>query len=360
MTDLYEEDRTRDKINVNSPKAKKQAAWPGNLVTQVNQGDAEALRQKQVEMSKRMADKRKAEKDAIQAEEMNEYMQVASTEKNMRPGSCNPCRSCLRCFFKQEPPTEASGGPQEAGAGGGKTGDLAANLTDTPLNETSTTETETDVDNGLLPKQKQEVKGKKCLVLDLDETLVHSSFQPIECSFSVPIEIDGIRHEVYVLKRPFVDEFLKRVAKHFELVVFTASLSEYANPVLDILDQDGLIAHRLFRESCVLHEGQAYVKDLGRLGRKLKDCIIVDNSPLSYLYDPTNAIGCTSWFGDPHDTELLDMCPILIETLAKQKDVRQILNANIQTFQFLVENYGGDQPEKDEDQSNYTTDMRQQ
>jgi len=178
-------------------------------------------------------------------------------------------------------------------------------------------------------------------VLDLDETLVHSSFQPVDCSYSVPIVIDGIRHEVYVLKRPFVDEFLKSVAEHFELVVFTASLSEYANPVLDVLDQDGVIEHRLFRESCVLHEGQAYVKDLSRLGRKLKDCIIVDNSPLSYLYDPTNAIGCTSWFGDPNDRELLDMCPILNNVLKKAADVRPLLNANTQTYQNLVELYGG-------------------
>ncbi len=45
----------------------------------------------------------------------------------------------------------------------------------------------------------------KCLVLDLDETLVHSSFKP---DFIIPVEIDRVAHHVYVLKRPYVDEFL--------------------------------------------------------------------------------------------------------------------------------------------------------
>merc|ERR1719499_908456 len=305
-------------------------------------------------MQKRMEKERAEKEREREMNEMNEYMQVASTEKPMRPGSCNPCRSCLRCFFKQEPPqsTDAPGGPQEQG-GNKSGGDTQPSDERGADAEESSTDTETEPAQGLLPAMTPKTKGKKCLILDLDETLVHSSFQPIECSFSVPIEIDGIRHDVYVLKRPYVDEFLKAVAEYFELVVFTASLSEYANPVLDILDQDGLIAHRLFRESCVLHEGQAYVKDLGRLGRKLKDCIIVDNSPLSYLYDPTNAIGCTSWFGDPHDRELLDMCPILINHLRKAKDVRHILNANQQTFQFLVEKYGDDEEEYGQTDQHY-------
>lgn len=68
--------------------------------------------------------------------------------------------------------------------------------------------------------------GKKCLVLDLDETLVHSSFTAIDTAdFVVPIKIEETWHQVYVTKRPGVDEFLQRVARQYEVVVFTASLS---------------------------------------------------------------------------------------------------------------------------------------
>jgi hypothetical protein len=53
--------------------------------------------------------------------------------------------------------------------------------------------------------------GKPCLVLDLDETLVHSSFKPVpNADYIIPVEIDpGTLTDVYVLKRPFVDYFME-------------------------------------------------------------------------------------------------------------------------------------------------------
>ena len=45
--------------------------------------------------------------------------------------------------------------------------------------------------------------GRKCLALDLDETLVHSSFQPVpQANYVIPVTIDGIVHNVFVIKRP--------------------------------------------------------------------------------------------------------------------------------------------------------------
>jgi len=64
----------------------------------------------------------------------------------------------------------------------------------------------------------EENKGKKCLALDLDETLVHSSFQPVKsANYIIPVNIDGTTHNVYVLKRPGVDEFLKKVSVYYEV-----------------------------------------------------------------------------------------------------------------------------------------------
>ncbi|KAJ3359778.1 hypothetical protein GGF32_009013 [Allomyces javanicus] len=154
--------------------------------------------------------------------------------------------------------------------------------------------------------------GKKCLVLDLDETLLHSSFKLVpNADYIVPVEIDRQIHHVYVQKRPGVDAFLRAVGDKFEVVVFTASLAKYADPVLDLLDPHrNLVKHRLFRESCLHHKGQ-YVKDLSRLGRDLAKVIIIDNSPASYLFHRANAIPVTSWFNDPTDSELLDLVPFL-------------------------------------------------
>nr|XP_005162203.1 carboxy-terminal domain RNA polymerase II polypeptide A small phosphatase 2 isoform X2 [Danio rerio] len=79
----------------------------------------------------------------------------------------------------------------------------------------------------LLPAVTSHDQGKICVVIDLDETLVHSSFKPISnADFIVPVEIEGTTHQVYVLKRPYVDEFLQRMGELFECVLFTASLAK--------------------------------------------------------------------------------------------------------------------------------------
>ncbi|XP_032717107.1 CTD small phosphatase-like protein isoform X4 [Lontra canadensis] len=177
----------------------------------------------------------------------------------------------------------------------------------------------------LLPEVTVLDYGKKCVVIDLDETLVHSSFKPISnADFIVPVEIDGTIHQVYVLKRPHVDEFLQRMGQLFECVLFTASLAKYADPVADLLDRWGVFRARLFRESCVFHRGN-YVKDLSRLGRELSKVIIVDNSPASYIFHPENAVPVQSWFDDMTDTELLDLIPFF-EGLSREDDVYNMLH----------------------------------
>jgi len=178
----------------------------------------------------------------------------------------------------------------------------------------------------LLPPPPPELAGRKCLVLDLDETLVHSSFKPIpNPDFIIPVEIEEQVHKVYVLKRPGVDQFLQKLGPLFEIVVFTASLAKYADPVLDLLDSTRVVHHRLFREACTNYKGN-FVKDMSRLGRDIKKAIIIDNSPSSYLFHPENAIPCEGWYDDEHDTELLDLLPIL-EALTKVDNVCTYLDS---------------------------------
>mgnify|MGYP003365963386 CR=1 FL=1 len=182
----------------------------------------------------------------------------------------------------------------------------------------------------LLAPQDPKFLGKKCLVLDLDETLVHSSFKYLRTAdFVLPVDIDDQIHNVYVIKRPGVDDFLKRVGAQYEVVVFTASVSRYGDPLLDILDKHKLIHHRLFRESCYNYEGN-YIKNLSQIGRPLSDIIILDNSPASYIFHPQHAIPRSSWFSDTHDNELLDIIPLL-EDLSESSvpDVAKVLDVTI-------------------------------
>lgn len=164
---------------------------------------------------------------------------------------------------------------------------------------------------------------KKTLVLDLDETLVHSTLDgSIDCSdFVFPVSIGNITHMVGVRKRPHLHTFLKRMARSFDIVVFTASQQIYAEQLLDIVDPKGeYIRHRVYRDSCVVWEGN-YLKDLTVLGRDLAHTIIVDNSPQAFGFQLENGIPIESWYDDDNDVELLRLIPFL-EQLSMVDDVR--------------------------------------
>ena len=97
------------------------------------------------------------------------------------------------------------------------------------------------------------------------------------------MEIEGKNFKVYVLVRPGCTDFIVNMAKYFEVIIYTASLSKYADPLMDILDDTRACSGRLFREHCTFYQGM-YVKDLSELGRDMKDVIIIDNSPTAYLF----------------------------------------------------------------------------
>jgi Dullard-like phosphatase family protein len=123
------------------------------------------------------------------------------------------------------------------------------------------------------------------LVLDLDETLVHCSVDPIpDPDVTFPVTFNGAHYDVYVRKRPFLDRFFAAIAGKFEVTVFTASQQVYAEKLLNLLDPAGVhIHHRLYRDSCLNVEGN-YLKDLNVLGRDLSKTVLVDNSPHAFGY----------------------------------------------------------------------------
>ena len=191
-----------------------------------------------------------------------------------------------------------------------------------------------NIEEFLLPPKSEEFSNKKTLILDLDETLVHSSFTPFQKNdIILEVDFDGIIYNIYVLIRPYAEEFLKNVSKYFEVVVFTASISKYASPLLDILDKDKNIKHRLFRDHCTFVDG-IFRKELRRLNRCLKDIIIVDNSPSAYAFDPDNGLPIKTWYDDPNDRELMKIEPLII-FLSKTKDVRKYIERFVDDDEIL-------------------------
>ncbi|KAF9226489.1 NIF-domain-containing protein [Gyrodon lividus] len=180
----------------------------------------------------------------------------------------------------------------------------------------------------------------KTLVLDLDETLIHSTSKPISLSsggfgllgfgrrnmgLTVEVCLRDRSTLYHVYKRPFVDYFLRKVSGWYTLVVFTASMQEYADPVIDWLDAGrGILARRFFRESCTLLPNGSYTKDLSVIEQDLSRVCLIDNSPISYRVNEANGIPIEGWTHDPHDEALLDLLPIL-DSLRFTSDVRRVL-----------------------------------
>ncbi|KAI3741512.1 hypothetical protein L1987_59186 [Smallanthus sonchifolius] len=182
-----------------------------------------------------------------------------------------------------------------------------------------------EVETNLCPTVSPWERKTVTLVLDLDETLVHSSLELCDdADFSFPVFVDSKEHTVYVKQRPYLKEFLERVSEMFKIVVFTASQSIYANQLLDILDPDGkIISRRAYRESCIFADG-SYTKDLTVLGVDLAKVAIIDNCPQVFRLQVNNGIPIKSWFSDKSDCALITLLPFL-ETLADAEDVRPLI-----------------------------------
>ena len=147
------------------------------------------------------------------------------------------------------------------------------------------------------PPKKENDKRDYCLVLDLDETLVHYCEDETES---------------YVKVRLGAEKFIKELSKFCEICIFTASTKYYADIVIDGLDAEHLVDFRLYRQHTTIYKG-INIKDLTKLGRNLEKIIIVDNIEENYQLQPNNGINISDFEGDENDNELEYLLEDLLE-----------------------------------------------
>ena len=188
--------------------------------------------------------------------------------------------------------------------------------------------------------------NKKLLILDIDETLVHSDLD-FSLKENKEVKYDSILHfnseeekniPVPLIVRPGTKKFLDYAVQEFDLVVFTASDKQYADVVIDYLEKDKkYFKMRLYRNHCIFIEPGLYIKDLRIFSgiKKLEDIIILDNSLFSFANQLNNGILITSFFSDMNDT-FLENVKCYLNYIKNEKDIR-IMNKKSFRFEEIKE-----------------------
>jgi len=163
----------------------------------------------------------------------------------------------------------------------------------------------------------------KYLVLDLDETLIHTKTTRFD-SFTKAITVTtgGQKVRCYVAKRPYLEEFIEEMSKLYFIVVFTSSPKEYAEYMVKAFGIDKYVQKLLHRRDCT-EFWQGVTKDLKKLNVPLKDVILVDDSLINSHYQPDNILLLKAFEGQKNDKVLLDLIPFLKDQYSLD-DVRNV------------------------------------
>ncbi|MCP3059567.1 HAD family hydrolase [Myxococcus sp. K38C18041901] len=178
--------------------------------------------------------------------------------------------------------------------------------------------------------------ARMLLVLDLDETLIHTREKPLARKADLKV------HRLHVYLRPHVERFMADCAQRFRMAFWSAASDDYVK----------VLARRLLPRGCrpeftwgrsrctfamdaarVREEGfmdpsrhYGYVKRLRKLrrrGYRLERVLIVDDTPATCVHNYGNAIYVKPFEGDTADAELPALSRYLA-TLADLPDVRRL------------------------------------
>jgi len=190
----------------------------------------------------------------------------------------------------------------------------------------------------------------KGIILDLDETLIHSVILPtidpnLKAISDFHFQLD--KDQYYVFKRPGLDEFIKLVFKEFNYVGFwTMGIASYARQILRHIlklsqaESDKLIF--IFTRNKGCRDNSGYYKPLESVWSFTskftpKNTIMIDNSPWVFKKNPKNGIVCPDY--DKNNLYIDTYLPWLSEhiktTLPQTTPLKFVERINLLTKQKL-------------------------
>ena len=161
------------------------------------------------------------------------------------------------------------------------------------------------------------------------------------------IYLDTKWNRLCINLRPFVREVLIELKKWYRIVIFTASVSNYADTILDFIDPNNeIFESRYYRNHCCVTNERVHVKDMRLFEQpnsnndanwNLKDIVIVDNASHSFAYHINNGYPILPFYNDKQDKELIHMYYFL-KKLATFDDVRPVIANTFFLEKLLVDN----------------------
>ena len=144
------------------------------------------------------------------------------------------------------------------------------------------------------------------IVLDMDETLLHTSFE------------NNNSGKVHV--RPQAGEFVGKCAELAETILWTAGTEDYAKIAIKMIGPQSENFHeRIYRSNIWWSEWKMSTKGLNRLPRDKDYTILIDNSRrVVEAEDKFNAIVVRDYMGtDKNDKELIRVQKVIEEMVAR-------------------------------------------
>ena len=152
-------------------------------------------------------------------------------------------------------------------------------------------------------------KNKKyTLILDLDETLVYVK------EVNLQNKNYSNSNQRIINLRPGLFSFLNTVKPYYEIISFSCASKTYADNIIKKIETNQkYFDYNLYREHTTLY-GTEYVKDISKIGRNIKEMIIVDNLEQNFILNPDNGIKIASYYGKNSidDNKLYELQKLLI------------------------------------------------
>lgn len=176
----------------------------------------------------------------------------------------------------------------------------------------------------------QPLKSKILLVLDLDETLVHSVSKKDAYELTTKPDFSIMNGDFVVFKRPGLEEFLTKISKIYDLAIWSSATDDYLAAMLPEITPLGVEYEFIWgRNRCtdrydIEYQHNYHEKHLNKIkSHPLSQILIVDDSPEKARANYGNWIPIKAFTTDKNDNSLLKLYQYLM-SLTNINDVRKI------------------------------------